>query len=59
MKTTKTIKKEENEKVIKSIYMDVNVATFIEEEAIKQRRNFSFIANDVLTEWVAKQIKKS
>ena len=41
-------------KIVKSIYMDARTVQFIEREAIKQRRNFSFIANDILEKAIKK-----
>jgi hypothetical protein len=43
------------DKDIKSIYMDLDTIKKIEKEAKKQRRNFSFIASEILNEWAKKQ----
>jgi hypothetical protein len=50
--------KEKKEKDVRSIYMDIDTIKAIEKEAQKQRRNFSFIASEILNEWVKKQLKK-
>lgn len=44
-------------KIVKSIYMDLATVQHIEKEAIKQRRNFSFIANDILEKAIKKNQK--
>lgn len=41
-------------KGVKSIYMDEETATRIEQEAQRQKRKFSYIANEILKEWVKK-----
>lgn len=41
-------------KIVKSIYMNLDTVQFIEKEAAKQRRNFSFIANDILEKAIKK-----
>lgn len=50
--------KKEKGKVIKSIYMDEDTARMIEKKAIKERRNFSFVANDILNQWASKNKTK-
>jgi hypothetical protein len=46
-----------DEKAILSIYTDKKTIQEIEKEAKKQRRSLSFVAKDILDEWI-KKIKK-